>query len=468
MPAYNLLSVMKFYNTFAAPRDTRADYEQGARDGERNLPRHDQAGLSPYELEIVCQAQGDLAKFSGTVANECGAAQSLTARQKLMRLEQYESERRDIASHHDQDVDALSYRSGPTSRRAQDEDMAAFEAAQTYDALFRQEDEREPSIHFATPATLWGMLSPYTLLLLILATAELAINETVFAEALSLRAALAWGVATLFGISVIYFAHTVGLFIRRRDPGRTRNGKKRFRIVVPLIILVMLALFYEMSVIRQYLFVSNDANQAVANGLGILGASDKVAGEAGKAAEGVAKALMEDPFQPLHVKALTLFMVNVIVFSVGALISYFRHDPHPDYEKLMRNRDAAQAKVDLRQREYDDELARLDEGFRRRHTNLTARSDQLQRVIEHEQLHLAGLEKRQSIEANKVIDVATQRILAYQAGNSHSRRESPPAYFGETTMRLVRRLVLTAPEDLGEFFSASDDVVDQAAYDATR
>ena len=105
----------------------------------------------------------------------------------------------------------------------------------------------------------------------------------------------------------------------------------------------------------------------------------------------------------LKVSAFLLFLVNLSVFVTGALLSYFRHDPHPDFERLWAIREAAEAKVDLRKGAYDQEVAKLNEDHRRRQANLTAKSDRLQREIEQEQVHIASYRERMRSEVEKVI-----------------------------------------------------------------
>lgn len=452
MPASNLIDQLSFYTNFASPRDTRADQEQGARDGERNFPPHDHVGLSPYELDIVSQGCSDLARFRSAIANERNACASFAARQKQMRLEQYESERRDISSRYDQDMEALNYRLGPASRMAQTQEFALFEAEQAHENIARSE-QREPQIHFVAPRLLW--LSPYVWLLLLLAVAELTINRAIFEGLMRTSAVQAYGLAILFGVTVVALAHFLGVLVRQRK--RIAAPWKRFgaHLAIPVIAIVVLALFYEMSVIRQVQFM-REGFQEVGGGMKAL-LPDLMAKGAGRTAatavdigsELTTTALhLSSPFQALSVGGLTLLLINLVAFMAGFLLSYFRHDPHPQFEGLANARQAIRKKVADRQNDYDQQVALLAEDFRRLHGNLAARSDRLQREIEQEQIHLDTLQHRIETETDKVLNVINQRVVSYQLGNSVTRTEAPPSYFGTASMPLVRKLLVNGEGEI--------------------
>lgn len=409
MPISDYRDVLSYYSSFLSPRDTRADYAQGESDGRANKPRSNENTLSSYELDIVNQARADISRFRLQLQLDLHGSQAALTAMRQQRYEEYESELRALGHRHDSRIATLNKESGPGSSLARRQAEALFEAEQSYGDLNR-ELEREPELHFARRLLSFIPISVYTFLLVAMSFVELFINKGVFRSVLG-GVVAGYAGAFIMGLAIVFFSHMLGILLRQWRVRRHPLEIFRTWIGIPLIVIVVLLSLYELSVIREATLPMDDRLDSIGK---ILGLS--------------------------HQAAL-LFLLNAGVFLAGTLLSYFRHDAHPDYERLLQALEKARADNEERQKNHDLLASEVEEDFRRRRANLSARADRVQREIDQDLAKAESLPGREDVEIQKVIAVVTQRILAYQAGNDRSRSAARPPYFGERTVDLVENLI---------------------------
>jgi len=410
MPVSDHRDVLSYYSNFLAPRDTRADYAQGELDGQSNRPRSVETSLSGYELDIVNQARADVSRFRLHLhIDQHGSSATIIARRQL-RYEEYESDLRDLSQRHDSRVSVANKECGPGSSLAKRQQEALFEAEHGYNDLQR-ELGREPELHWAQPLP-FLRLSAYTLILIAMSFVELFINKGVFKAVLG-GLVPGYSGAFIMGLAIVFFAHLLGIFVRQRKIQRRPMEKLRTWVGIPLIIVLVLFIVYEMSLLRADTLPLGMAASEMDGG-SVLGLSHT---------------------------AFLLFLLNLGVFVAGTWLSYMRHDPHPDYERLLVRMGQAQQLEAERRDKFDLLLAEIEEEYRRKRSNLAARADRIQREIDEDLAHADGLPSREEAEIQKVIAVVSQRVLAYQSGNERSRDAARPRYFGQPTVLMIDALI---------------------------
>lgn len=401
MPITDYRDILSQYSDFNGPRDTRADYAQGELDGRANRPPAHQEDFGGYEWDIINQARADLARFSLNLQIDRRLSVATNVSRKHQRYEEVDSLIRDASRRHDSAIGAINKELGSNSPRAKREDFEIQEADRAYDDIQRLIN-REPRMMFHKPLW-WRWLTPYILIMAFFAPVEVIINKGAFRDLFGAGALGTYGGALMMGALVVLLAHFLGTFIRQATVRRTASERLRVWVGIPLIIVVVMSSLLALAGRRTSIGDFPDD-------LTLLG----------------------------YQAGLVLpFLMNVGIFITGTLLSMFRHDPHPDVETLLRSRDDAHDKVEKRRAEYEQRISEVEEEYRHRRANLTARADRLQREIDDEEAQEDLLPAREAEEMNKVIAVISQRLLAYQSGNERRRVDLRPQYFGEPTIRMV-------------------------------
>jgi uncharacterized membrane protein len=401
MPITDYRDILSHYSDFNGPRDTRADYAQGELDGRANRPPAHQEDFGGYEWDVINQARADLARFSLNLQIDRRLSVATNVSRKHQRYEEVDSLIRDASRRHDSAIGAINKDLGSNSPRAKREDFEAQETERAYDDIQRLIN-REPRMMFDKPLW-WNCLTPYILFMGFFAPVELVINKGAFRDLFGAGSLGTYGGALMMGALVVLLAHFLGTFIRQAAIRRTTSERLRVWIGIPLIIIIVMSSLLALAGRRTSIGDFPDDMTLLGYQAGLV----------------------------------LPFLMNVAIFITGTLLSIFRHDPHPDVETLLRSRDQAQEKVEKRRAEYEQRVNEVEEEYRRRRANLTARADRLQREIDDEEAQEDLLPAREAEEMNKVIAVVSQRLLAYQSGNERRRVDPRPQYFGEQTIRMA-------------------------------
>ncbi|CUW38466.1 membrane protein of unknown function [Magnetospirillum sp. XM-1] len=458
MAAIDFSEGLSYYWSFAAPCDSHIDTVKGEEEGRNELPPTSQESLGSYELMIVHQAIQAISEYRARLSNRLSTVDGLHADLGERRNKQYDAERQRLSKQYDLDKDELERRIGPTSVLGVQQFRACHDVDMSLENLRSELGGREPLIRLVYPR--WRWLTPYLLLLALLSLTELVINKGVFEDIFRAGAIFGYGGAGVMGLAVVFFGHLIGLFVRQCRVRRRPPERLRTWVGIPLILLLVTFSLYELSVIRQsYLTTSRTANplvsslssamNEVASGRGPLGSALRQVPLAGGAAQLGAAVLAPqnernsfEAFQPLGAQGLLLLLLNLSVFLGGGLLSYIRHDPHPDYEPLLDKVNRCRRRIARRQERFDLAMRELDENYRRINDNLTRRADELARDLAEQKVNINGAEFRLDIEMENVAAVVAQRIHAYQRANTLARKTPAPLYFGESSAQQAWAMIL--------------------------
>lgn len=472
-------NAISYYKDFIAPRDAKSDYEQGVADGHVDLPRSEQASLGTYELGVVQEGLADLSKLRLSHGGERQAIGNSVAGHLHSRLDEYETEAREVSHRHDEAKHALDRSLGPASTKAQEQEIVLFEAEEAFKDLRRDED-REPLVRMVTPRIPLLPLSliprfrhayvtPYAIGLLIISVVDIFINRTVIEDLLGgdPTTFAVFMVTGILGLTLVLFGHMVGLFIRQARVRRRPVEWLRVFVGIPIILLVVGATLYELAVIRQvYLGLGDGIRSAQASFSGLSFQDQSPLQQAiGTGLAGLVPGLLEhlgnvyrvfDPIQPLNGKALLLLLINSMVFIAGVTMSYRRHDPHPDFEELADAVFRAKRAIAERESAFAAEVERLGTRYLRQRDSITKRATKLERRIAVFTRNAKSNGISLDEERERIVAVVTKRVLTYQTGNSRTRRTKPPPYFGPPSITMVRRMMGVDDIDISEKPATAD------------
>ena len=150
-----------------------------------------------------------------------------------------------------------------------------------------------------------------------------------------------------------------------------------------------------------------------------------------------------NPFDSITIgsKGVTLLLLNLIILITGIVSSIFRHDPHPDYEKIYNNAKKIESKfLGYRKKFESEQVQKLREFNQRMEVNKSQ-----QQNFESELQSIS--DKREAIDSKIKNDkqnlhfAIARKIMAFQSGNRKTRKTATPAYFSDDAVRLVERIM---------------------------
>lgn len=406
-----------------SPKDVKRDRSKGRADGAHNVPDPDALNLTPYELEVIAESQAAVSKYKANMHQQLARLEA-EAQAKRSELSDRIYEKRDTIDADTQArATALNQSIGPDSMIQR---TLSADLREKRDTLKRIEIEvnRPLRVNFVG---LWYVLS-----LIGLAVAEVPVNRLAFQFFFQESPLIGLVLALLVGGIFMFMAHVAGTVARQLGYYRGVGGKAMgLATVFGIVALVGVAVVL-LAAIRQ-LFVDFLQQEQSAN------LSELIKGNLGSIAT---RAFQTE----LGEAGWTLLVLNVLIFVAGALLAFFRHDPHPDYESAIKKAARLDKRLRKAQRRHQKQLDALL-------TESNKKIDYLNKLADVHSSELAELDKeiartRAQMEADiaVVVDVTKHRILAYQSGNSDTRKTKTPAYFGKAESLDIKQLVLRPAE----------------------
>ena len=257
-----------------------------------------------------------------------------------------------------------------------------------------------------------SMAPIYPFILLVIAIAEIPINrlafELFFQEAPLISLFLSFAV----GLLLAFFAHQAGLWLRQATSYKTTGGKLGHIAGVLLIVAVALPLIYFIAAMRQHYLAlleaeaNSDFGTLLRQGLegGLSTARDVLSVQLGS-------------------PGWTLLILNMALLLVGAIVSFVRHDPHPDYEAAVVRTSRATRRLNRLRHDYERREAKLSRQFDERLSTLDrqlVRIDNeaaaIRRTLEQAAAHRPAM-------IRAVAGTLLERFGAYRLGNRLGRTD---------------------------------------------
>lgn len=272
-------------------------------------------------------------------------------------------------------------------REAREEQQAALLALENehgpssarYSARSRALEQAERD-HRSVRAVVGGrllriqMARVYPFALLFLAVLEVPINRLAFELFFQDTPLFSLILSAGMGIILMFLAHTTGLLLRREPQGQLWKRVRHYAGLA-LIIVLSIAVMYGLASMRQLYvqMIQNDAGSLQQQVESILNS-------------GAGSTVSHVVSTKLGVAGITLMVLNIAVFVVGATLSFLRHDPHPDYEGAWRNERKTRMRLTSARAGYESRIA----STRKEHETKIQALDELLRETEAKHNQMAS------------------------------------------------------------------------------
>jgi len=273
----------------------------------------------------------------------------------------------------------------------------------------------------------------YFYLLGLLTFLEVPINQQAFAFFFEHQPAVAYLIALAVGLFFVFFAHMAGWMIRTtgRDAGQNRPPKPFF-VVGGLVVFVSVCMYFLASVRATYLqFLTDSASDGkLLADLGLLEVASKAASEWTE--------VFSSP------EALTFMLLNAAIFLVGVFLSFFRHDPHRDYERVTKTHEKTVEEIAEILEQFNKRSIEIIEKYTKKASTLNASLKNKEDDVQKIENDIASLQSSFMNDVEMVRGVVVQEISAYQGGNNSARTTPDPQYFNSATVQSYVRAAITS------------------------
>ena len=138
--------------------------------------------------------------------------------------------------------------------------------------------------------------------------------------------------------------------------------------------------------------------------------------------DGPIQTLQDAMFTTLGSSGLTLMVLNLTIIAAGILASFFRHDPHPYYEKVNKNYKALREQTFLMKKKQDDKLIELQEKYNRKLDIIRNKEQNLNKQKAGIMEEIKSIEEFVKGDLKDIINSVDKLILRYQDGNARFRK----------------------------------------------
>lgn len=382
---------------YYSPVDARRDEDLGKSDVDALLLDREPGELSEREKGFYAEANGDLERYNIAVEHEKDRLEknieAVDYKVNVVFGGRRAKEQQDYA--HAQD--RLAKSEGPDSPKWQDLETKHAEARQDY--LDRQDDEGErPMRRFIHPRSAQGVL-------ILLAVVEATINVSSFALFVDGPLLFSYLAAFAAGGVLMWLAHLGGLEIRTlgtRPTTRTRVGFTVRAVVFYIGFAGFLLYFIALS--RQgYLNLQTGSAR-----FDVRGALQNV-----NVAIDLTKLLFGFKLEPVGWALLT---VNVGVYLMGGLATFFAHDPNLALERAFDRMNRLGRRFECQKGRYNSKSLALQRRHARRLARVERDAARVHAWSNGDRTELKQLEGARKATKSMVFAYVDQRIASYRMG----------------------------------------------------
>jgi len=340
----------------AAAQGDRNDGLRAAREGSDGARVIDQ-----FWRKLASECASDLLRFYGDCMR---LRQDQDARLERLRHEHDQEMVGQAAANqrqHDDRLGTLKRELGPDSAPFKQAVARAEDAHKTLRGVRGEVNSRPLRTHFGPF---------YLVVMLILALAEVPVNRAAFELTFREEPLFSLGLALAVGLVLIFFSHVIGLILRQW-PRRNSFGQVAPRLGAMAVILAVVGSgVYFMARMRQaFLRLTAAENDGFAQRL-----QDALRGGARETVSVITDL-------PLTLNDWTFIAINVLLFVFGISASFLRHDPHPDYEKAVKEGRRADRALGRLEKRYGDAVAEETSRYEDRKRSLDTQMSELRATI---------------------------------------------------------------------------------------
>ena len=262
--------------------------------------------------------------------------------------------------------------------------------------------------------------------LVILAVAEVPINRLAFELFFESMPLVSLLISAAIGGLLIFFAHTIGVLIKRLQCKEIEINRDNVYLTITLLSILTMTLMYFLGLMREKWV---DVNDPAALNL------ESFINSATNTDKGIAESFL------IGSRGFTLLLLNLAIFTVGMMLAFLRHDPHPFYEKAVNVFNKAQEKFLTYKRKYESKKNELVRMHNKRLTEKRAEIKIIEDQIKSCIRELDGIDKKISTDRKNLISALARKVMAYQHSNQKIRKTPPPDYFKSDLVQMIEELI---------------------------
>ncbi len=264
----------------------------------------------------------------------------------------------------------------------------------------------------------------YVPFLIVLAVAEVPLNRSAFLLYFDQSPTVVLALAFAVGGMLVFFAHSIGHLIKEQN-GPHASGNAGPWLGIGSIAVVTAVLMYFLTIMRQTYTETMKAGTTFDWGdesrLGVF---------------------QESLFQPLNSDGIGLLVLNFSIYFAGILASFFRHDAHPSYEKIVRTHEKLRSKMSSKQERMEKRLNEIQKAHNNALATLNTRRQNSQLDVERLSSEIQELNEMKSSDEKTLLNNLDQLLVAYQNGyRQASQSKGTPKFFAKSHVRKLRELV---------------------------
>ena len=388
----------------------------GEVDGTKEYPPLKTQSLSDHEKQIIYEGKTEWMKYSSLIEQH-----RIELSDKIHRLQsQHESENHTVTSSLaeslNREIEVLDQELGTLSaeyKHHEDLAIAAKEEKHRIEEVLGRPLQID-HVDFYLPA------------LIVLAIAEVPINRLAFELFFESMPLVSLLISAAIGGLLIFFAHTIGVMIKRLQCKEIEINRDNVYLTITLLSLLTMTLMYFLGLMREKWV---DVNDPAALNL------ESFINSATNTDKGITESFL------IGSRGFTLLLLNLAIFTVGMMLAFLRHDPHPFYEKAVNVYNKAQQKFLIYKRKYE---AKKNEILRAHNKRLNDKRSEIKIIEEQIKIYireLDGIDKKITTDRKNLVSALARKVMAYQHSNQKIRKTPPPDYFRSDLIPMIEELI---------------------------
>jgi len=388
----------------------------GEVDGTKEYPPLKTQGLSDHEKQIIYEGKSEWMKYSSLMEQHRHELAD-----KIHTLQnQHESENHTVATTFAEsltkEIEILDHELGTFSAEFRHHEDAALQA---------KEEKNKIEEVLGRPLQI-DHTDFYIPALVVLAIAEVPINRLAFELFFESMPLVSLLISAAIGGLLIFFAHTIGLLIKRLQCKEIEINVDHVYLTITLLSILTMMLMYFLGLMREKWVDVNDP--------GAINLESFI-NSATNTDKGIAESFL------IGSRGFTLLLLNLAIFTVGMMLAFLRHDPHPFYEKAVNLYNKAEQKFLIYKRKYETRKNELMKAHNKRLNDKRTEIKIIEEQIKNYIRELDGIDKKIATDRRNLISALARKVMAYQHSNQKIRKTPPPDYFKSDLIQMIEELI---------------------------
>ncbi len=388
----------------------------GEVDGTKEYPPLKTQGLSDHEKQIIYEGKNEWMKYSSLMEQH---RHELADRIHNLQ-NQHESANHTVATTFAEsltkEIEILDHELGTFSAEFRHHEDASLQA---------KEEKNKIEEVLGRPLQI-DHTDFYIPALVVLAIAEVPINRLAFELFFESMPLVSLLISAAIGGLLIFFAHTIGLLIKRLQCKEIEINVDHVYLTITLLSILTMMLMYFLGLMREKWVDVNDP--------GAINLESFI-NSATNTDKGIAESFL------IGSRGFTLLLLNLAIFTVGMMLAFLRHDPHPFYEKAVNLYNKAEQKFLIYKRKYEARKNELMKAHNKRLNEKRAEIKIIEEQIKNHIRELDGIDKKVTTDRRNLISALARKVMAYQHSNQKIRKTPPPDYFKSDLIQMIEELI---------------------------